>query len=294
MAEKIILGSLPGILFADDQAKKINEYVKQNIDDSLFLFLHYTPDTIKPYSYDGKYFTGVSNLYKLIKVSGWVLEKSDEILDAGSVKNLKSCINTIHLLREVQNHNVRADNKMKLHEAKKWWSDAGVKSQRPETEEDYKNALTELEKLGSSLIKESVIFVNNVSKLNSDEKETAIITWTDTVINRYIKERNLFIYAINIYQKYSTKRDTNKWKDIILSYYTNDYCHLISKEYAGSPLYKNPTLGKNYKIMVDNYIKEKLKKFKQDYDIEFIKIEDLYNDINNKKNYYIDLFFKKC
>ena len=294
MDEKNLLDSLPGILFANDQAELLNEYVKERIDGSLFLFLHYTPNIIKPCSYDGKYLMGVSNLYKLIKDSGWVLEKSNIILDNNSVRELKRCIDTIHLLRTVQNHNIRADNKMKLLEAEKWWSDAGVKSQRPETEEDYKNVLTKLELLGSSLIKESEIFVNNVSKLNGSEKEVAITTWKEQIIDRYIKERTLFIYAINIYQKYSTKHDKKKWEEIILSFFINDYYQLISKEYNGSPLYYNSSYGKKYKRLVDGYTKEKIDNLNKEYGLDIKSIESLIEDINRNHNKYINIFFEKA
>lgn len=289
MADKNLLDSLPGILFAEDQARKLNEYVKENIDDSLFLFLHYTPDIIIPYSYDGKYFIGVSNLYKLIKDSGWVLEKSDKILKDGSVKALKSYINTIHLLREVQNHNVRADNAIRLQSAEKWWSDAGVKSKRPESEEDYQKALSGLEKLGRSLIKESESFVKNVSKLDGAERKVAINTWTEEIISRYVKERNLFQYSINIYQKYSAKHDKKKWNDVIVSYFINDYYCLRKEERNGIMLYSLP----KYKKMVDGYIVSKLNRFKGKYGLDFKRIEDIINDIEYDQEKYINLFFEE-
>lgn len=289
MADKNLLDSLPGILFADNQASKLNEYVKENIDGSLFLFLHYTPDTIKPYSYDGKYIMGVSNLYKLIKDSGWVLEKSDKILKDGSVKDLKSYINTIHMLREVQNHNVRADNAIRLQAAEKWWSDAGVESQRPESEEDYQKALSGLEKLGRSLIKESENFVKNVSKLDEAERKVAINTWTEEIISRYVKERNLFQYSINIYQEYSAKHETKKWNNVIVSYFFNDYYCLRNVEKNGRVLYSFP----KYKKMVDGYIVSKLNLFNEKYGLDFKKIEDLINDIECYQEKYINLFFEK-
>lgn len=289
MAEKNLLDSLPGILFADDQANKLNEYVKENIDGSLFLFLHYTPDTIKPYSYDGKYIMGVSNLYKLIKDSGWVLEKNDKILKDGSVKALKNYINTIHLLREVQNHNVRADNAIRLQAAEKWWSDAGVESQRPESEEDYQKALSELEKLGKSLIKESEYFVKNVSKLDEAKRKVAITTWTEEIISRYVKERNLFQYSINIYQKYSAKHERKKWNNVIVSYFINDYYCLRNAEKNGILLYSLP----KYKKMVDGYTGSKLNLFKVKYGLNLKNIDDLIDDIECDQEKYINLFFEK-
>ena len=288
MAESL-LDSLPGILFATDQTNKLNEYVKDNIDDSLFIFFHYTPDIIKPYSYDGKYLTGVSNLYKLIKDSGWVLEKSNEILDDSSVKELKKYIDIIHLLREVQHHSVRADNKLKLQAAEKWWSNVGVKSQsqRPESTEDYQKALDGLEKLGLSLMKESENFVKNVSKLNETQKKAAIKTWTEVIIQRYVTERNLFICAIDIYQKYSQKNERKKSNDIIISYFTNEYYCLISAQKNNIQLYSLP----KYRKLVDNYVEKKLKLFRDNYNLDFEKIEDLIDDIKNDHKKYIDIFF---
>lgn len=292
MAENSPLVALPGILFANDRAEKLNEIVRTKIDSSLFLFLNYTPDIIKPYSYDGKYLMGVSNLYKLIKDTGWVLEKSGKILGSESVvRNLKSCINTIYALRAVQNHNIWNDyNLPELYKAEKWWYQAGVISQRPVSEDDYQKALTGLEALGSSLIKEVEDFVDNVSKLNSPKKEKAIEIWTDAIIGRYTKERNLFTHAIVIYQKYSTATNINRRKkadDIIVSYFINDYYCLCKEERLGRRLY---SLEK-YKNMVDNHVK---KKFKENYGLEFDIIEDLINDIYNNKEKYIKLFFEKA
>lgn len=291
MADNNLLDPLSGILFSDDQAKQLNEYVRTKIDSSLFLFLNYTPDIIKPYSYDGRYLMGVSNLYKLIKDSGWVLEKSDKILDnKESVKKMKEYIKTIHTLRTVQNHNIRNDNVLpELYKAEKWWSQTGVMSQMPVSEDDYKKALMGLEDLGSSLMKEAEDFVDNVSKLNIPKKEAAIKTWTDAIIDRYTKERNLFSHAIVIYQKYSTATNIYSLKkadDIIVSYFINDYYCLCKEERLGRRLYSI----EKYKNMVDNHVK---KKFKENYALDFDRIEDLINDIDNNKEKYINLFFDK-
>lgn len=293
MAENSPLVALPGILFANDRAEKLNEIVRTKIDSSLFLFLNYTPNIINPYSYDGKYLMGVSNLYKLIKDTGWVLEKSGKILGSESVVgNLKSCINTIYALRAVQNHNIWNDyNLPELYKAEKWWYQAGVISQRPVSEDDYQKALTGLEALGSSLIKEVEDFVDNVSKLNSHKKEKAIEIWTDAIIVRYTKERNLFTHAIVLYQKYSPATNIDKRKkvdDIIVSYFINDYYCLRYKEYNGIILYSKPI----YKKSVDTYIDSKLNKFKKDYGLDIVNIADLINDIKNDKEKYLNLFFE--
>jgi hypothetical protein len=290
-----ILDSSHGILFADSQAKDLNKLVEQKIDKSLFLFFHYTPDIIIPPNPDGQYLMGVSNLYKLVKDSGWVLEKSGKICNQQTnyySTELKKCIEDIHLLREVQNHNVHQNNKIKIQQAEYWWKTAGISKNRPETIEDYEKILAKLEKLGDSLIKECGNFIEAVSSLSPTAKATSIEKWGEIIIDRYLKEKNLFFNEIIIYMEFSIHKYRQKAYEIILSFFTNDYKCLISREFNGYPLYYDDKLGKKYKKSVDDYAKEKISKINQKYKFQLKDMEDLFHDIDDDPLKYINIFFE--
>lgn len=291
MTNNALISSLPGILFDNAKAEALNKFVKEKVDKSLFLFYHYTPDILIPPNPDGKYFMGVSNLYKLVKDAGWVLENSGKICGKNFryySPDLKKQIEIIHLLREIQNHNTRQDNKLKIQQAENWWQSAGIFSQRPQSVQDYEKILIKLEKLGESLMTEALDFITHISKLPTNKKNIAIETWKDEIIKRYIKERHLFEYSINMYKKYFLKCNRKKHIDIITSYFIYDYYTLRNEERHGVKLYSN----QEYKKAVENYAKQKIDDINKHYNLALMDINDLASSIHDKKQKYINIFYK--
>lgn len=75
------------LLFSPAEADRLNNRVKSEIADHLFLFINYSPNYLIPPSVDAKYRLAVENLYSIFKDTAWVILNFSEIYTGKSKKN---------------------------------------------------------------------------------------------------------------------------------------------------------------------------------------------------------------
>lgn len=192
------------IIYSSEKAEDINKHIISLISPELFMFYHYSTESFSVISTDAKFMMGVNNLYKLLHDSSCIVENMWYILtgnyktakgDYSEFLNIKQTINDIRALMNHNNDKTPIGIKTKDTYIK--WCGKIIKKDEPETDDDYKKLLKEIEKYGEKIYKICMKFVCDVSK--STNKSDIIERWTSRIYDWYSKKRDIFYNELSLY-----------------------------------------------------------------------------------------------
>lgn len=286
------------ILSKADEANKINDTVRNEISQNLFIFCNYEPIPHKLTNDPGGFLLlKINNLYKLLVDSGWVIKKFAYIYsgqDNPSNPPFDSCsINDIYAtlknLRTGFCHNVSHNNgdDIIISQIKLWFS----KNRSSSSGSDYTDCVKQIDDYAKKIIDVCNQFINCVKALPDADKESIVERWKGVIIEHYKNKQDFLIRLIGNYylvkntQQYS-KKIYNIAKEIILSYFTYDFEQYLDR-INNLPFKDNRKLSPILKSIDDAKKKRAYDLFKtEDFNLFYPKN---YND--EKK--LIDLFFEK-
>lgn len=237
------------LLFSPAEADRLNNRVKSEIADHLFLFINYSPNYLIPPSVDAKYRLAVENLYSIFKDTAWVILNFSEIYTGKSkkksieerdfskdvdTKTIRSIFQIISDLRTIHGHTSATTDIMLTGRCEQWFSNF-LKYKKPQTIDDYEILTNELKKYADIIVTECEKFIDKVKK--SKNKAAIVGRWEDAVIKRYTLSQDMFRQAI--YKYYYIQNSSTGVFDtslvngcvnrIITSYYYFDYQILMDK-----------------------------------------------------------------
>lgn len=293
------------VLFKSDETNKLNDIVRNEISQNLFIFCNYepTPPEITN-DFGGLFLLEISNFYKLLIDSGWIIKKfiyiysGQEQCNISSLPFTKQDINNIFLtLRDLRTgfcHNVSHNNgdDIIINKIKEWFSQHKLNA----TNIDYPDCVKQIDDDAKKVIIVCNQFINCIKEMSDSDKKAAIERWKSVIIEHYKKKRDIFINIVGSYylaknaQSYPKNIYDFKQKivnEIILSYFTYDfeqYLYKINNLSVKEPKKLNPII----KLIYDTWNKRACDLFNTaDYNL-------LYPKTNQDKEKLIDLFFEKA
>lgn len=295
------------VLLEAKEANEINDIVRNEISSNLFIFCNYEP-THSEITNDsgGLFLLKVSNFYKLIVDSGWVIKQfayiysgEEKKINYSSLPFAKQDIDkirfTLNDLRTGFCHNVSRYNgdNIIIHNITEWVNQYKLKGSR-----DYSKCIKRIDDDAQTIIDGCKQFIDGVKNLPDADREAAIGRWKSVIIEHYKEKHDIFINLLGnyylvknakLYPKdiYYFKRTVN---EIILSYFTYDL-----KQYQQAIQEKIEILRvKDPKTIA--FISKSIDEVKKQRAYGLFETED-YNSLYPKddigKKELIDLFFEK-
>ena len=140
------------IAFTDIPVRELNEMVRCQIAEHLFIACKYDPNVVKVYSEDARYIAGILNLYKFF-IDASICNKMRRLCEmhgAGpEYEKLKEIIDTICMLRSVIAHNVDGNEDEGTNESEyNNWTAAVIGKHSIEGSDDFRRAGECIEQYG--------------------------------------------------------------------------------------------------------------------------------------------------
>ncbi len=290
------------ILFENDEANIINDDVKSKISPNLFVFCNYEPTPKITDDICGLFLLKVSNFYKLLVDSGWVVKKLGYIYSGKESSNSKflpfsnkDVENIYKIVRDLRTgffHNIsdkNGDNLVINHI--KGWFDLHTKKDGI----DYKECIEAIDGDAETIIDVCKKFVECVEKMSDADREAAIERWKSVIIEHYTQKQDMFFNMLRSYyfSKHPeiTSQQWNKKAEgyrIVLSYFTYDLKQYNDKiKNIPSTLKETIKLKDNYSIESRTVGENRAKYL---FDSEDINL--LYPKDDNEKKKLVDKFFE--
>ncbi len=288
------------VLFKADEATKLNDTVKNEISSNLFIFCNYEPTPKITNDPGGLFLLEISNFYKLLVDSGWVIKKFAYIY-SGKERSYASHLpfaqqdidKIFFMLKNLRTgffHNVSHNNgdDIIINIIKAWFSLHKSNS----IAIDYTNCIKNIDDDAKIVIEICKHFIDCVKKMPNAEREAAIERWKSVIIDYYKEKRDIFINMVGSYYLFKNAQPSPKKiydfkqrtvNEIIRSYFTYDFEQHLDR-IKNLPVKDAKILTPVLRSIYDNWDNRANELFgTKDY--------NLFYDVKNKKQ-LIDLFFE--
>lgn len=184
--------------------KQLNDRVRDEIDERLFLTMNFKLPLDKPLSASGKYQQYVQILYRFAIDASCVITRAynyvrqylsaPEQAKLGHLRNgdVSTPIGCAQLVRTILDHNVSDQNGLFEQEQERvyrqWVADAlDDGKDMPETEEDYDRLCVVLEAMAELLVDALNEFITAITKLSPQDKQSIVNRWIEDTLKWYAK-----------------------------------------------------------------------------------------------------------
>lgn len=199
--------SIPVVSATDAQA--LNLAVQRAIDPRLFLFCNFEPTVSYAISEDGKYLTGIQDLYKFALDSNCVIKHYWKFIpdeNRHQFERLRETLDNIRMLRSVADHNQSEHNgklERKRLEDYSRWLNGYINKPEPESQEDFSKLNQVLQDMAKDLLADLGTFIECVR--NAPKKSDIVNSWIDETLRWYCSNTKTDIYIGQLMDTYISK-----------------------------------------------------------------------------------------
>lgn len=199
-----------------EQAKHLNQLVRERIDSHLFLNCNYTPTEVPCFGSSAKFYLGIQDLYKFAVDTSCIICYLSKYIpsgpDGGLKDRIRGQIDDIKDLRAVIDHSQSTDDgffaKDHLHRYDSiiqaalnkpmGSTEAKIKLQ-PEDDKDFELLYANLEERAARLLEDLEDFIGRVAI--SDQREDIVARWTQDILDWYSRKEDVYLGQLgDVYQ----------------------------------------------------------------------------------------------
>ncbi len=212
------------LLFYRDGAEELNALVRERIAPHLFLLCNYEPESFRAFGDDGRFFKGVTNLYKFVVDAGLIgrLKRLDGRLGGNLGRRcqdefgrLQACQILVQDLRTAFAHNVSEESGTgDVRRRAEQWLRSVIQKEEPTQAEDYRPAVTALEELADRVYSLTATLVDELAR--EYERGELVRQWEGLIIEFYDSSTNVNIaegqLRMAYLARYPDRTDNLDWK----------------------------------------------------------------------------------
>ena len=213
-------------ILTTEYANSVNADVQQRIDEKLFLFCNYSPDTYPVFTEKEAFEVSLNDLYRLVCDAGFVLGNLKNIVEkanfhnqntAGNVrqaaKDIKVLAERVKALRIYKTHNCDERNGF-FAQLERLNFETAVGRRALTSEDDYRYVNTNLIiKIRDSLVAKITEFIDAAAALDDEDKGNLVAEWRKAIITQYCKSHNQ-IYLGQLMSVMTQQLGQTEWNKI--------------------------------------------------------------------------------